>query len=95
MQLLITELALQAYRLERGHHPERLESLVPDYIESMPVDPFAGQPLRYRLGEDGQYVLYSVGPDGSDDDGQRVPYEEMIHGQGDFFLDAIVELLDK
>jgi hypothetical protein len=31
-------------------------------------DPFAGDPMKYRR-KAGGYVLYSVGPDGSDDGG--------------------------
>lgn len=33
------------------------------------VDPFDGRPIRVGFGEDGQVVLWSVGPDGVDDGG--------------------------
>ena len=95
MQLLITELALQAYRLEHGQYPERLDSLVPDLINSVPIDPFDGQPLRYRLEEEDEYVLYSVGLDGDDDGGVRVSEQKMIRAEGDYFLDAIVDWLEE
>jgi hypothetical protein len=49
--LLNVVLALRAYRLERGHYPERLGDLVPRYLSRVPDDPCARRPnvpLRYR-----------------------------------------------
>jgi hypothetical protein len=91
MRLLIADLALQAYRLEQGQYPERLDSLVPDLMRSVPVDPFDGQPLRYRLEEGNEYVLYCVGLDGVDHGGQRVSEQKIMRGEGDYFLDAMAE----
>jgi len=36
----------------------------------LPVDPFTGQPLRFRKLETG-YVVYSVGENGVDDGGEE------------------------
>ena len=38
----------------------------------MPLDPFDGSPLRYKLFSKG-YVVYSIGPDGHDDGGKEPP----------------------
>jgi len=62
-------LAVERYRLARGHWPERLEDLVPDYLAAVPADPFDGRPLRLRRLPDG-IVVYSVGPDRQDDSGK-------------------------
>ena len=61
--------AVQRHRLAHaGHLPETLAELVPTFLEAVPLDPFDGQPLRYRHTND-LYVVYSVGPDGEDQDG--------------------------
>jgi hypothetical protein len=48
-----------------------LAELAPSYLETVPVDPFDGQPLRYRTQGAG-YVLYSIGPDLKDDGGTHL-----------------------
>lgn len=70
--LLIVVLALRAYRLERGVHPEKLDALVPSYLQAIPADPFGGgEVLRYqKKGTD--YKLWSIGTDGKDDGGRPV-----------------------
>jgi hypothetical protein len=66
-------LAAESYRAKTGKLPARLEDLAPDYLPRVPADPFDGKPLRLkRDGKD--LVLYSVGPDGTDDGG--APWDE-------------------
>jgi hypothetical protein len=67
--LLLAEGAVRAHRLERGRNPESLEALVPDYLRTVPADPFGKGPLRYVRDGDGPKV-YSVGTDGEDDGGE-------------------------
>ncbi len=70
--LLMTALALRAYKLEHGAYPAALGALVPQYLSRVPDDPFAlSGPLRYKPSG-GKYVLYSVGPDGKDDGGRPI-----------------------
>ena len=47
---------------------ERLEQLVPKHLEAVPADQFDGLDLRYLARSEGP-LLYSVGRDGRDDDG--------------------------
>lgn len=69
LQMTQVALALAAYRSDHGSYPDRLARLVPEYLEEMPRDLFADGELRYeRDGED--YVLYSVGPNGQDEEGR-------------------------
>ena len=70
---LLLQLALRAYRLERGQFPPALKSLVPNYLSVVPADPFGGgESLRYQ--SDGKtYKLWSIGPDGVDDGGAPIP----------------------
>jgi len=62
--------ALDRYRLANGQFPDTLEALAPKFIEKLPYDVINGQPLKYRRSDDGQFVLYSVGLNETDDGGQ-------------------------
>lgn len=70
--LLMTTLALRAYKLAHGAYPTTLGLLVPGYLKAVPDDPFAiSEPLHYRsVGKN--YVLYSIGPDGKDNGGKPI-----------------------
>ena len=62
--------ALECYRLDKGKLPEKLDMLMPDYIDKIPLDPFDMKPLRYS---NEKKIIYSVGEDLKDDGG---PMEE-------------------
>ncbi len=61
-------LGIERYRLAKGALPKVLDDLVPQYIDKVPIDPFDGEPLRYKLTEPG-YIVYSIGEDGTDEGG--------------------------
>jgi hypothetical protein len=61
--------ALERYRLAHGEYPESLDALAPQFIAKLPHDIINGQPLHYRRTSDGQFVLYSVGWNETDDGG--------------------------
>jgi hypothetical protein len=62
-------MALERYRLAQGRYPGSLDPLAPQYIGEVPHDVIGGQPLHYRLTDDGRFVLYSVGWNETDDGG--------------------------
>ena len=62
--------AVERYRLEHGHIPRRLDELVPTVLSSIPNDPIDGQPMRYKLAGESDYVLYSIGWNETDDNGE-------------------------
>jgi hypothetical protein len=62
-------IALERYRLARGAYPESLDMLAPQFIDKLPHDIINGQPLHYRRTDDGQFVLYSIGWNETDDGG--------------------------
>jgi hypothetical protein len=64
--------ALERYRMAHGNFPETLDALVPQFIEKLPHDIIGGQPLKYRRADDGKFLLYSIGWNETDDDGQVV-----------------------
>jgi hypothetical protein len=68
-QMTIAAIALHRYKLRHGKYPEKLETLLPEFISEAPYDCFSGKPLCYRRNEDGSFLLYSVGEDCKDDGG--------------------------
>lgn len=70
LRLALTALALEQYRAVNNQYPDTLSQLVPAYLESVPLDPFDSQPLRYRKQTNG-YLLYSIGLDLKDEGGRR------------------------
>jgi Tfp pilus assembly protein PilP len=50
------QVALSDYRAKNKKYPSTLKELVPDYFESVPIDPETGSPFQYSLVKD-HYVL--------------------------------------
>ena len=59
-------LAVLRYHAEHGRWPDNLEAAGGEKL----MDPYSGQPYRYRPGVNG-FLLYSVGSDMKDDGGVR------------------------
>jgi hypothetical protein len=74
--------ALERYHLAHGKYPETLDALSPQFIEKITHDIIGGQPLVYRPTADGQFLLYSVGWNETDDGGQESPPNRS--GGGDY-----------
>lgn len=84
LPLLRAALAVRAYAVERGSAPPDLDAVVRNgYLAAVPVDPFGkGRPIRYRADLCRKYMaagdarwihsLYSVGPDGIDNQGDPI-----------------------
>jgi hypothetical protein len=75
--------ALERYRLANGRFPETLATLAPRFISALPNDVLTGESYKYRLTDDGRFVLYSIGWNEKDDGGVagRRPFDEE---QGDW-----------
>lgn len=78
--------AAMRYRRDKGDWPATLNTLVPDYLAAVPVDPFVGGPLAYRAREDG-IIAYTVGRNGVDNGGKYgvIKAEESDIGDYDDF----------
>jgi hypothetical protein len=68
-------IAVQRYRLKYGKLPDSLNNLIPEFIESVPSDPFDGKELRYKKLDSG-FVVYSVDEDLIDDGGREEPKDK-------------------
>jgi hypothetical protein len=63
-QLAGTAMAIERYRLANRTLPQSLNQLVPQYLSSLPVDPYnEGKSLRYVAGANGQFMLSSIESD--------------------------------
>jgi hypothetical protein len=51
-----TVAGLQAYRAVHGRFPAELEALVPLFLPRVPIDPWDGKPIKYRLTEEGETI---------------------------------------
>jgi hypothetical protein len=71
--VVITAIALKRFQLNHGKWPETLGKLVPEFLVSVPIDPYDGKPLKYHPNTDGTFLLYSVGENGVDDGGNAAP----------------------
>lgn len=61
---------LRAYASESGEMPRSLDALVPAFFDPLPIDYFAGEPLRYSRRD---HLLYSIGSDYEDAGGVWSP----------------------
>ena len=67
-------LALRCYKNDHGGLPKTLDELVPEYLDSVPIDSFDGKPMRYSKEKK---IIYSIGKD-LIDSGGKVPDEEDV-----------------
>ena len=60
-QLAGTAMAIERYRLANRTLPQSLNQLVPQFLSSLPVDPYSeGKTLRYAAGANGSFMLSSI-----------------------------------
>jgi hypothetical protein len=67
--LLVTYISVQSYKKENTKYPEDLELLS---LGKFAIDNFSGiaqKPFAYKKKSDGTFLLYSIGPDGIDNNG--------------------------
>lgn len=96
-------LAVEAHRARYGDVPDTIKDLVPEFLDDVPVAPISGMPFLYRrLTDDAhgrEYVLYSVGLNGSDDGGvgsfkQRVA-SALLMDYSDQDVDYIINVIGR
>lgn len=65
---VLAAIAAERYRLAKGEYPQTLDSLVPQFLESVPLDPFTRKPVLIAHQLD-RVCIYSVGEDYTDNHG--------------------------
>ncbi|MBM3500616.1 MAG: hypothetical protein FJX74_18320 [Armatimonadetes bacterium] len=78
LRATVLTVALELHFARQGAYPKALAELTPDVLTELPVDPFSGEPFRYRREGELTYTLYSVGPNGVDDGGTAGPGGEAL-----------------
>ena len=74
-----TVVALLRYRNHHGQFPAALDTLVPAYLNQVPLDAFDGKPLKYSPRQGAQPLLYSIGRNFQDDAGSTEITAERRH----------------
>jgi hypothetical protein len=65
-------IAIAVERYSATHNqelPRTLEQLVPEFLSAVPLDPYDGQPMRFKTESDGRYRIWAIGDDRRDDGG--------------------------
>ena len=70
-RLTLIILAMRRFELVKGKLPVSLDELVPEYLSSVPLDPFDSAPMRWNAAKQ---IVYSVGSDLKDDGGTMAKY---------------------
>ena len=65
-RLAVTALVIEHYKLAHGTFPTTLDVLPPQYIASIPLNPFDGSPLKYEKQPHG-FTVSCIGPDQTDE----------------------------
>jgi hypothetical protein len=68
LSCLACALAAERFRRAQGQWPGSLSNLVPEFLSSVPADPYDLRPLRFRRTTDG-LIIYTLGPDEHDGGG--------------------------
>ena len=81
-----TAIALERYHLRHNEYPATLDALTPEFLATAPKDAINGTPLKYQRTASGQFLLYSVGWNETDDGGSitfskgKTPQIDNLHG---------------
>ena len=67
-------MGLRDYKAQHGKYPETLDSLVPNFIDGIPTDPFANRPFVYMTWANGYFLFLDPGPEAEIED-----YDPEVH----------------
>jgi hypothetical protein len=90
LRLAFTAVTVERFRLANKRLPSSLEELAPKFLSEVPLDPFTGQPLRYKQLPKG-YVIYSLDKDGRDDGGKEKPANRKSTDRSSYDITFTVE----
>ena len=91
-----TAVAVERFRLAHGRLPTQLGDLVPAFFDRIPADPWNdGNPLSYRIKDNGEFVVYSYGMDWEDDRGEELASDQSWRDGDLTFTVAPPEIRDR
>ncbi len=74
-------LSSKRFQIAHGRLPHGVNELVTEYLDTIPIDPFDGSPLRYNLEK---RIVYSVGDDQIDNGGKKSKNSNRPWNDGDY-----------
>lgn len=83
-------IAIERFRLKYGKLPTKLADVVPEFLDKEPIDVFVNKPIRYLPTAKG-YVVYSVGMNQQDDNGDGERNQDGEIPDISFVLDPTIE----
>ncbi|MCS7470512.1 hypothetical protein NZK35_27995 [Stieleria sp. ICT_E10.1] len=89
LRMLMVEFAARLFDAKQRRMPTSIEELVPEFLPAVPLDPFSGNSLIYRQTETG-FVVYSTGPNETDDGGEFGDITALYQNGYDFDLDTLI-----
>jgi hypothetical protein len=81
--------AIRVYAAQKRKFADTLDELVPEYLASVPIDPWSQDVLKYVKTKE-RILVYSFGPDRTDNHGTGTGYETSKELEG---KDLIFSLL--
>lgn len=79
VDLARTACVLERHRLALGTYPERLDALTPRFTNQLPHDLITGRSLQYRRTNENSFIVYSVGWNEKDNDGNVARAKDKNH----------------
>jgi hypothetical protein len=81
-------LAMHRYFTMHGKFPDQTDALSPEFIALVPRDPYNDQPIQLKKTANG-WILYSVGPNMTDEGGERDEHQEKVWLDGDLTFEYV------
>ena len=75
-------IAAERQRHRTGRWPASIAEIEPSILSEAPMDPFSGKPFRVEH-RNGQFFVYSIGPNGKDEHGEYDPKQWLKSGPDD------------
>jgi hypothetical protein len=79
-QMTVIAIALRRYQLAHTRAASSLDSLVPEFLKTVPIDHMSGSAFHYKAAAGNDFLLYSVGEDGIDNGGDATPGKGLWDG---------------
>ncbi|QDV40827.1 hypothetical protein Enr13x_06630 [Stieleria neptunia] len=89
LRMLMVEFAARLFDAKHQRLPTGIDELVPEFLPSVPIDPFSDTPLIDRPTETG-FVVYSTGTNQIDDGGAFGDITTLHQDDYDFDLDTLI-----
>ncbi|MGN6547154.1 MAG: hypothetical protein ACTHK7_19030 [Aureliella sp.] len=88
MRMLDIDLALRSWHEAQQSFPGNLSALAPEFLPTIPLDPYTNQSFLYRRVSSSEFLLYSTGPKRFDGGGRFADWPSVSAGLADLCIDV-------